>query len=194
MGIHEWAYDNDISEDDRQAMPVMDLGRALKDIKLELELGFDVEKACSEASRCLNCDMATVFTAQTCIECDSCVDICPTECITFTTDGTDADLRDRLKAPAPNLEQPLYVAGGLKTGRVMVKDDNLCLHCGLCSERCPTNAWDMQKVDWLVAHAGPAQSSRRPRPWSPRPSRGPRRNRPAMACSNYGSTAPALPR
>lgn len=194
MGIHEWAYDNDISEDDRQAMPVMDLGRALKDIKLELELGFDVEKACSEASRCLNCDMATVFTAQTCIECDSCVDICPTECITFTTDGTDADLRDRLKAPAPNLEQPLYVAGGLKTGRVMVKDENLCLHCGLCSERCPTNAWDMQKVDWLVAHAGPAQSSRRPRPWSPRPSRGPRRNRPAMACSNYGSTAPALPR
>jgi NADPH-dependent glutamate synthase beta subunit-like oxidoreductase/ferredoxin len=154
MGIHEWAYENDISEEDRQAMPVMDLGRALKDIKLELELGFDVEKACSEAARCLNCDMATVFTAQTCIECDSCVDICPTECITFTADGAEADLRDRLKAPAPNAEQPLYVAGGLKTGRVMVKDENLCLHCGLCSERCPTNAWDMQKVDWLVAHAG----------------------------------------
>ena len=154
MGIHEWAYDNDISEEDRQKVPVLDLGLALKDIKLELELGFDVQKACSEAERCLNCDMATVFTPQTCIECDSCVDICPTECITFTEDGDDDDLRTRLKVPAPNEEQPLYVAGGLKTGRVMVKDENICLHCGLCSERCPTNAWDMQKVDWLVAHAG----------------------------------------
>jgi len=156
MGIHEWAYDNDISEEDRQKMPVQDLKAALKDIKLELELGFDLDKACSEAARCLNCDMATVFTPQTCIECDSCVDICPTECITFTEDGTEDDLRDRLLRPAPNLEQPLYVSGGLKTGRVMVKDENVCLHCGLCSERCPTNAWDMQKVDWLVAHAGDA--------------------------------------
>ncbi len=154
MGIHEWAYDNDISEDDRQAMATRNLSEALKDIKLELELGFDVEKACAEAARCLNCDMATVFTPPTCIECDSCVDICPTECITFTEDGDEADLRGRLKAPAPNTEQPLYVAGGLKTGRVMVKDENLCLHCGLCSERCPTNAWDMQKVDWLVPQAG----------------------------------------
>lgn len=166
MGIHEWAYDNDISEEDRQAMPIQDLGLALKNIKLELELGYDVEKACSEAARCLNCDMATVFTPQTCIECDSCVDICPTECITFTTDGEEDDLRSRLKAPAPNHEQPLYVAGGLKTGRVMVKDENICLHCGLCSERCPTNAWDMQKVDWLVAHAGalPEPAARTPEP------------------------------
>ena len=131
-----------------------DLEIALKDVRLELELGFDVKKACAEAERCLNCDMATVFTPQTCIECDSCVDICPTECITFTDDGEEDDLRGRLKAPAPNHDQPLYVADGLKTGRVMVKDENLCLHCGLCSERCPTNAWDMQKVDWLVAHAG----------------------------------------
>jgi len=154
MGIHEWAYDNAISDLDREKMPTQALELALKDIKLELELGFDVKKACNEASRCLNCDMATVFTAKTCIECDSCVDICPTECITFTEDGTDADLRTRLKAPAPNLEQMLYVADGLKTGRVMVKDENLCLHCGLCSERCPTNAWDMLKVDWQVAHAG----------------------------------------
>jgi ferredoxin len=154
MGIHEWAYDNDISEEDRQAMATRNLKEALKDIKLELELGFDVEKACNEAARCLNCDMATVFTSPACIECDSCVDICPTECITFTEDGAEDDLRTRLKAPAPNLEQPLYVAGGLKTGRVMVKDENLCLHCGLCSERCPTNAWDMQKVDWLVPQAG----------------------------------------
>jgi len=153
MGIHEWAYDNDISEEDRQAMATRNLKEALKDIKLELELGFDVEKACSEAARCLNCDMATVFTPPACIECDSCVDICPTECITFTEGGDEADLRTRLKAPAPNLEQPLYVEGGLKTGRVMVKDENLCLHCGLCSERCPTNAWDMQKVDWLVPQA-----------------------------------------
>ncbi len=154
MGIHEWAYDNAISDLDREKMPTQALELALKDIKLELELGFDVKKACNEASRCLNCDMATVFTPKTCIECDSCVDICPTECITFTEDGTDADLRTRLKAPAPNLEQMLYVADGLKTGRVMVKDENLCLHCGLCSERCPTNAWDMLKVDWQVAHAG----------------------------------------
>ena len=154
MGIHEWAYDNAISDLDREKMPTQALELALKDIKLELELGFDVKKACNEASRCLNCDMATVFTAKTCIECDSCVDICPTECITFTEDGTDADLRTRLKAPAPNLEQILYVADGLKTGRVMVKDENLCLHCGLCSERCPTNAWDMLKVDWQVAYAG----------------------------------------
>ncbi|MEY4160541.1 MAG: 2-ketoglutarate: oxidoreductase subunit gamma [Pseudomonadota bacterium] len=154
MGIHEWAYDNDISEEDRQAMATRNLTEALKDIKLELELGFDVEKACSEAARCLNCDMATVFTAPACIECDSCVDICPTECITFTGDGDEAELRARLKAPAPNLEQPLYIADGLKTGRVMVKDENLCLHCGLCSERCPTSAWDMQKVEWLVPQAG----------------------------------------
>jgi len=153
MGIHEWAYDNDISEADRQAMATRGLDEALKDIRLELELGFDVAKAREEAARCLNCDMATVFTAHTCIECDSCVDICPTECITFTGDGDEADLRARLKAPAPNLEQPLYVADGLKTGRVMVKDENLCLHCGLCSERCPTNAWDMQKVEWLVPQA-----------------------------------------
>jgi len=154
MGIHEWAYDNDISEEDRQKMATLNLDAALKDIKLELELGYDVEKACSEAARCLNCDMATVFTPPACIECDSCVDICPTECITFAADGEEDDLRTRLKAPAPNTEQPLYVAGGLKTGRVMVKDENLCLHCGLCSERCPTNAWDMQKVDWLVPQAG----------------------------------------
>ena len=156
MGIHEWAYDNDISEEDRQKMATQGLAAALKDIKLELELGFDVEKACNEAARCLNCDMATVFTPPACIECDSCVDICPTECITFTEGGDEAELRPRLKAPAPNLEQPLYVEGGLKTGRVMVKDENLCLHCGLCSERCPTNAWDMQKVDWLVPQVGPA--------------------------------------
>ena len=154
MGIHEWAYANEISEDDRQKVAVRDLAVALKDVRLELELGFDIEKACAEAERCLNCDMATVFNSSTCIECDSCVDICPTECITFTDDGDEPDLRGRLKAPAPNLEQELYVASGLKTGRVMVKDENICLHCGLCSERCPTNAWDMQKVDWLVAHAG----------------------------------------
>jgi len=159
MGIHEWAYDNDISEEDRQKMATLNLDAALKDIKLELELGYDVEKACSEAARCLNCDMATVFTPPACIECDSCVDICPTECITFTADGEEDDLRTRLKAPAPNTEQPLYVAGGLKTGRVMVKDENLCLHCGLCSERCPTNAWDMQKVDWLVPQAGLVDAS-----------------------------------
>ncbi len=154
MGIHEWAYDNEVTNDLRHKVPIRDLDIALKDVRLELELGYDEKLAYAEAERCFNCDMATVFTPSTCIECDSCVDICPTECITFTEDGEEDDLRGRLKAPALNDDQPLYIAGGLKTGRVMVKDENVCLHCGLCSERCPTNAWDMQKVDWLVAHAG----------------------------------------
>ncbi|MCK9987173.1 MAG: formate dehydrogenase (NADP+) beta subunit [Azoarcus sp.] len=154
MGIHEWSYANDVSEDRRRKMPVRDLPATLGDVRLELELGFDVELACKEAARCLNCDVATVFTPRVCIECDACVDICPSECITFTADGEEADLRQRLKAPATNTEQSLYVADGLKTGRIMVKDENVCVHCGMCSERCPTGAWDMQKFALHVAHAG----------------------------------------
>ena len=155
MGIHEWSYHNQVSEDARKIVPSAAVELALKDIKLELELGYELKSALKEAERCLNCDMQTVFTESACIECDSCVDICPTECITFTANGEEPDLRSRLKAPAPLEDQDLYVSDTLKTGRVMVKDENVCLHCGMCAERCPTGAWDMQKflLDWPQAQA-----------------------------------------
>ena len=145
MGIHEWSYDNDIAPDRRYRVPLRDKRVALRDIKAEVELGYDVDLAVKEAYRCLNCDVQTVFTPSLCIECDACVDICPMDCITFTENGQEADLRTRLQAPANNVSQDLYVADGLKTGRVMVKDEDVCLHCGLCAERCPTGAWDMKK-------------------------------------------------
>jgi len=154
MGIHEWSYDNQVSEDLRKKVPIKPLESALKNIKIELELGYDPRLAYAEAERCLNCDIQTVFTSKTCIECDACVDICPTECITFTNDGEEDDLRSRLKAPAENTQQALYVADQLKTGRVMVKDENVCLHCGMCAERCPTGAWDMQEFFMEIAQAG----------------------------------------
>jgi NADPH-dependent glutamate synthase beta subunit-like oxidoreductase/ferredoxin len=154
MGIHEWSYDNRISEEARRSVPVKKLEDTLKDIKLEYELGFDLKLACGEAERCLNCDIATVFKAKLCIECDACVDICPTECITFTRNAEEVELRTHLRVPAHNLEQDLYLADGLKTGRVMVKDETVCLHCGMCAERCPTGAWDMQKFFIEVAQAG----------------------------------------
>ncbi len=154
MGIHEWSYDNDISPDQRYRVPHRDKVIALKDIRAEVELGYDPKLALAEAHRCLNCDVQTVFTAELCIECDACVDICPMDCITFTANGEEADLRQRLRAPALNLTQDLYVADGLKTGRVMVKDEDVCLHCGLCAERCPTGAWDMQKYLIEMSHAG----------------------------------------
>jgi ferredoxin len=145
MGIHEWSYDNDIANDKRYRVPLRDKVVALRDIKAEVELGFDLELALKETQRCLNCDVQTVFESKLCIECDACVDICPMDCITFTQNGEEADLRTRLKAPALNITQDLYVANDLKTGRVMVKDEDVCLHCGLCAERCPTGAWDMKK-------------------------------------------------
>jgi formate dehydrogenase beta subunit len=154
MGLHEWSYDNEIALDQRYRVPLRDKVVALRDIKMEVELGFDPELALSEAGRCLNCDIETVFAPQLCIECDACVDICPMDCITFTQNGEEADLRTRLMAPAPNLTQDLYVADGLKTGRIMVKDEDVCLHCGLCAERCPTGAWDMQKFFLEMTHAG----------------------------------------
>ncbi len=154
MGIHEWSYDNQVSEEARKKVPMKQLEAALKDIKVELELGFDPQLALAEAERCLNCDVETVFAPKLCIECDACVDICPTECITFTADGDEADLRTRLKAPASNTAQALYVQEAPKTRRVMVKDENICLHCGMCAERCPTGAWDMQKFFLLTAQAG----------------------------------------
>ena len=153
MGIHEWSYDNDISIDKRYAVPHKDKFLALRDIKAEVELGFDDRLAYKEAERCLNCDVQTVFTDSLCIECDACVDICPVDCITFTTNGEEAELRTRLNAPAQNTTQALYVSGALKTGRVMVKDEDVCLHCGLCAERCPTGAWDMQRFLLDVAQA-----------------------------------------
>ena len=145
MGIHEWSYDNEIHADMRYKVPWRDIKITLKNVKAEVELGFDVATAWKEAQRCLNCDVQTVFTDRLCIECDACVDICPMDCITFTRDSDEQELRARLNAPSRNLTQDLYVAGGLKTGRVMVKDEDVCLHCGLCAERCPTGAWDMQK-------------------------------------------------
>jgi NADPH-dependent glutamate synthase beta subunit-like oxidoreductase len=154
MGIHEWSYDNDITLDKRYRVPLRDKVVALRDIKAEVELGFDPKLAFAEAQRCLNCDVQTVFAGSLCIECDACVDICPMDCIIFTPNAEEAELRTRFKAPAGNLAQDLYVANDLKTGRVMVKDEDVCLHCGLCAERCPTGAWDMQKFLLDMTHAG----------------------------------------
>ena len=159
MGIHEWSYDNEIANDQRYAVPWADIKKTLKNVKMEVELGFDAATAWREAQRCLNCDIQTVFTAQMCIECDACVDICPMDCITFTAGGEEKRLRTRLSAPATNLIQDLYIGTGLKTGRIMVKDEDVCLHCGLCAERCPTGAWDMQKSLIEMTHAGPAARS-----------------------------------
>jgi formate dehydrogenase (NADP+) beta subunit len=156
MGIHEWSYDNNPSIDGRYRVPLRDNAVALKDIRTEVELGFDPKLALEEAHRCLNCDVQTVFSGSLCIECDACVDICPMDCITFTENGEETDVRSRLKAPALNLTQDLYIGDGLKTGRIMAKDEDLCLHCGLCAERCPTGAWDMQKFLLTMSHAGSA--------------------------------------
>ena len=156
MGIHEWSYDNQISAESRYKVPWQDKKVALKDIKVEVELGFDPKTAFAEAQRCLNCDVQTVFSGKLCIECDACVDICPMDCITFTGNDEEERLRGKLTAPATNLTQDLYLSGQLKTGRVMVKDEDVCLHCGLCAERCPTGAWDMQKFLLEMTHAGPA--------------------------------------
>ena len=155
MGIHEWAYDSGVTEEDRQIVPLEDLQKSLKSLKTEVELGFDEDLGFAEAQRCLNCDVQTVFTESRCIECDACTDICPTDCITFTPNEDDeAALRSKLSAPANNLTQDLYVSEDLPTKRVMVKDENVCLHCGLCAERCPTSAWDMQKYLYTVTKAG----------------------------------------
>src|SRR6185503_5960988 len=160
MGIHEWSYDNDVSNDLRYRVPLRDLKVALHDIRTEVELGYDDQLAFLEAERCLNCDIQTVFTGPLCIECDACVDICPMDCITFTENGPEAELRKRLTAPAKNTTQDLYVSDILKTGRVMVKDEDLCLHCSLCAERCPTGAWDMQKFLLEAAQVGQQCRSR----------------------------------
>ena len=155
MGIHEWSYDNGVSPDERYAVPWSEAAKKLDSMSVEVEVGFDPATAWKEAQRCLNCDVQTVFVKDKCIECDACVDICPTDCITFTANGEEAELRTRLTAPALNLTQDLYVSDPLKTMRVMVKDEDVCLHCGLCAERCPTGAWDMQKFLLQETQAGP---------------------------------------
>jgi formate dehydrogenase beta subunit len=156
MGIHEWAYDSEVVEDLRYVVPQADKKVTLTNRKKEVELGFDGLTGFKEAERCLNCDMQTVFSANKCIECDACMDVCPTACISFTENGDESDLRTRLKAPAHITTQDLYVSETLPTQRVMVKDENVCLHCGLCAERCPTSAWDMQKFFYNVTKAGKA--------------------------------------
>jgi ferredoxin len=153
MGIHEWSYDNAIVPSQRLRVPLKEMTLALKSIKVEVELGFDPKLAFAEAQRCLNCDVQTVFADKLCIECDACVDICPMDCINFTGNAEEPELRKSLRLPAENLAQELYVSGALKTGRVMVKDEDMCLHCGLCAERCPTGAWDMQKFLLEMAHS-----------------------------------------
>ncbi|MHB1870769.1 MAG: FAD-dependent oxidoreductase [Steroidobacteraceae bacterium] len=154
MGMHEWSYANDYAPIERRLMPHVSLKERFKKLNIEVELGFTAEQAAEEAQRCLNCDVQTVFAAKLCIECDACVDICPVDCLTITHNGPESDLRARLKAPAENTTQALYVSGALpQTGRVMVKDEDLCVHCGLCAERCPTAAWDMQKSDVHWPHA-----------------------------------------
>jgi NADPH-dependent glutamate synthase beta subunit-like oxidoreductase len=157
MGMHEWAYKNDYAALERRLMPHVSLKERFKKLNIEVELGFTAEQAAQEAARCLNCDVQTVFEAKLCIECDACIDICPVDCLTITQGGDEADLRTRLHAPVTEPTQPLYVSNALpQTGRVMVKDENLCVHCGLCAERCPTAAWDMQKstIQWPHADAG----------------------------------------
>jgi formate dehydrogenase beta subunit len=154
MGIHEWSYDNEISPEERFKVPWAAKEKTLRSISTEVELGFDAATAWREAQRCLNCDVQTVFRQELCIECDACMDICPMDCISFTPNGEEEELRTRLSAPAPRIDQDLYVSGPLKTLRVMVKDEDVCLHCSLCAERCPTGAWDMQKSLFDLPRAG----------------------------------------
>jgi ferredoxin len=153
MGMHEWSYSNDYDPAARRLMPHVDLKERFKKLNIEVELGFTVEQTIREVERCLNCDIQTAFAAKLCIECDACIDICPVDCLTMTVNGDEADLRTRLTAPAENLDQVLYVSAALpQTGRVMIKDEDLCVHCGLCAERCPTGAWDMQKSEILIPY------------------------------------------
>jgi ferredoxin len=166
MGIHEWSYSNDYDPAERRLMPHVDLKERFKKLDIEVELGFTAEQTIKEVERCLNCDIQTVFTTKLCIECDACVDICPVRCLTITANGEEEDLRTRLSAPADNMEQPLYVSGELpQTGRVMVKDEDLCVHCSLCAERCPTGAWDMQRSEIFLPQAsdllGPVPEKRK---------------------------------
>jgi formate dehydrogenase (NADP+) beta subunit len=164
MGVHEWAYSNDYAPLERRLVPHVSLKERFKKLNIEVELGYNAEVAAQEVQRCLNCDVQTVFEAKLCIECDACIDVCPTDCLTITHAGVEAELRTRLRAPARVTSQPLVVSAALpQTGRVMVKDENLCVHCGLCAERCPTAAWDMQKSTIHWPHAGDGETACRPK-------------------------------
>ena len=155
MGISEWSYSNNYTPVLRQKMKHVDLVQRFKQLNIEVELGFNPEQTAHEVQRCLNCDVQTVFTEKLCIECDACIDVCPVQCLTITYDGEETDVRRRLSAPAVNLLQDLYASASLpQTGRLMFKDEDVCVHCGLCAERCPTAAWDMQKSDLLIPYAG----------------------------------------
>jgi formate dehydrogenase (NADP+) beta subunit len=154
MGIHEWSYSNAYEPAERRMMPHVDLRKRFKKLNIEVELGFSVEQIVTEVERCLNCDIQTAFTPKLCIECDACIDICPVDCLTIAPNGTATEIEERLKTPRQNPAQPLYVSGPLpQTGRVMLKDENICVHCGLCAERCPTGAWDMQKSTVQIPYA-----------------------------------------
>jgi NADPH-dependent glutamate synthase beta subunit-like oxidoreductase/ferredoxin len=159
MGIHEWSYSNDYSTAQRTQVPHADVKLATKSLKMEVELGYDDKLALKEVERCLNCDVQTVFTAKLCIECDACMDICPVDCINFTDNDTETALRASLRVPALNMSQDLYISDTLKTGRIMAKDEDVCLHCGLCAERCPTGAWDMAKFTYVETQAAKACQS-----------------------------------
>ncbi len=155
MGLHEWSYKNDYNPVGRQKMKHVDLVERFKKLSIEVEMGFDPVQTAREVERCLNCDVQTVFTDRLCIECDACIDICPVACLTIAEDGEEAELRERLSAPAENLTQDLFASGPLpQTKRLMLKDEDLCVHCGLCAERCPTAAWDMQKFELKIPYAG----------------------------------------
>ncbi|MFQ5548767.1 MAG: FAD-dependent oxidoreductase [Woeseia sp.] len=165
MGMHEWSFSNDYNPAERRLMPHVDLKERFKKLDIEVELGFTVEQTIEEVERCLNCDIQTVFSANLCIECDACMDICPVNCLTITENGEEDDLRTRLAAPAENPDQDLYVSENLpQTGRVMVKDEDLCVHCSLCAERCPTGAWDMQKSTILIPYAADEAGRGQPMP------------------------------
>jgi NAD-dependent dihydropyrimidine dehydrogenase PreA subunit len=155
MGLHEWSYSNNYDASPRQKMSHVELAERLKRLDTEVELGFTPEQFHKEVERCLNCDVQTDFTAKACIECDACIDVCPMDCLTITQIKPEPDLRTHLSAPAQNSRQPIYLSAQLKqTGRVMVKDEDVCLHCGLCAERCPTHAWDMVKFELKLPYAG----------------------------------------
>jgi ferredoxin len=155
MGIHEWSYSNEYNPAARTQMRYVDLEERLRGMAVEAELGFDIQETAREVERCLNCDIQTDFVANLCIECDACIDVCPLHCLTITENGAEEDLRQRLTAPADNLTQDLFISEELpQTKRIMVKDEDLCVHCGLCAERCPTAAWDMSKFELFTPYAG----------------------------------------